>query len=77
MQQIQTKVLRSKQVSQFLGIGLSTFWRWVQKGKYLRGIHLSVTLSKGRFTMKRRIRGKIGTFRVTIKQTFLKNKRLK
>ena len=34
-------VLRAKAAADFLGIGLSTFWRWCQQGRLPRGIHLS------------------------------------
>jgi predicted DNA-binding transcriptional regulator AlpA len=33
-------VLRAKDAAKFLGIGLSTFWRWVADGKIKQGIHL-------------------------------------
>jgi len=34
-------VLRAKDAAAFLGIGLSTFWRWVKDGRLPQGIHLS------------------------------------
>ena len=34
-------VLRAKDAAKFLGIGLSTFWRWSQQGKLPHGICLS------------------------------------
>lgn len=33
--------LRAKDAAKFLGIGISTFWRWAQQGKIPRGIRLS------------------------------------
>ena len=37
----QQGVLRAKDAAAFLGIGPSTFWRWVAEGKLPRGIRLS------------------------------------
>ena len=34
-------VVRAKQAAAFLGLGESTFWRWVKNGKLPQGIHLS------------------------------------
>jgi predicted DNA-binding transcriptional regulator AlpA len=33
--------MRAKECAKFLGIGLSTFWRWVRIGRIPEGIHLS------------------------------------
>jgi predicted DNA-binding transcriptional regulator AlpA len=33
--------MRAKSAAAFLGIGESTFWRWVSEGKLPKGIHLS------------------------------------
>jgi predicted DNA-binding transcriptional regulator AlpA len=35
------KVLRAKDAAAFLGIGLSTFWKWVKDGRLPKGIRLS------------------------------------
>lgn len=35
------KSLRAKEAAAFLGIGKSTFWRWVQEGRIPEGIKLS------------------------------------
>ncbi len=35
------KVLRAKDAAHFIGIGVSTFWRWVQEGRLPQGIRLS------------------------------------
>lgn len=35
------QILRAKQAADFVGIGLSTFWRWVKEGRLPQGIHLS------------------------------------
>ena len=37
----QSPVLRPKQAAAFLGIGKSTFWRWVKEGRIPKGINLS------------------------------------
>lgn len=37
----QAKVLRAKEASQYVGIGVSTFWRWVQEGKIPQGRKIS------------------------------------
>jgi predicted DNA-binding transcriptional regulator AlpA len=34
-------VMRAKAAAAFLGIGLSTFWRWAAEGKIPRGLRLS------------------------------------
>lgn len=33
--------LRAKDAAKFLGVGISTFWRWAQQGKVPPGIRLS------------------------------------
>ena len=35
------RVLRARDASAYLGIGESTFWRWVQTGRIPRGMRLS------------------------------------
>ncbi len=45
----QNKVLRARQCAEFLGIGLSTFWRWVHQGKIPRGTQLSARCTVWRF----------------------------
>jgi predicted DNA-binding transcriptional regulator AlpA len=32
---------RAKDCAKFLGIGVSTWWRWVAEGRVSKGIHLS------------------------------------
>ena len=34
-------VLRAKDASAFLALGVSTFWRWVKEGRLPKGIRLS------------------------------------
>ena len=36
-----TGALRAKDAAKFLGVGISTFWRWTSQGKIPRGIRLS------------------------------------
>jgi len=43
-------VLRAKEAAGFLGIGLSTFWRWVKEGRLPQGIHLSARATVWRLT---------------------------
>jgi len=43
-------VLRAKDAAAFLGIGLSTFWRWVQEGRIAKGVHLSARATVWRRT---------------------------
>ena len=38
-------VLRVKEASKLLGIGKSTFWRWVQQGIIPPGIHLGARVT--------------------------------
>lgn len=38
---VQPKILRPKEAARYLGIGLSTFWRWVQQGILPQGTRLS------------------------------------
>lgn len=42
-------MLRPKACAAFLGIGISTFWRWVKEGRIPQGIRLSAraTVWKG------------------------------
>lgn len=35
------QVLRTKEAASFIGVGVSTFWRWVKEGKVPQGILLS------------------------------------
>ncbi len=39
--QLTPKVLRAKDAASFIGIGVSTFWRWVKDGKIPEGTKLS------------------------------------
>ena len=44
-------VLRAKEAAGFLGIGLSTFWRWVKDGRLPQGIHLSARATVWRISV--------------------------
>ena len=37
----ENKMMRAKQAAEYLGIGESTFWRWVHNGKIGKGIKFS------------------------------------
>ena len=39
------RALRAKDAARFLGIGESTFWRWVKDGRLPKGIHLSTRVT--------------------------------
>jgi len=45
MKQHFTQFMRAKDASAFLGIGESTFWRWVQTGRLPRGTRLSARVT--------------------------------
>ncbi len=36
-----SRAVRAKEAAAFLGIGKSTFWRWVKEGRIPKGISLS------------------------------------
>jgi len=36
-----TRALRVKEAASYLGIGVSTFWRWSKEGRLPKPIHLS------------------------------------
>jgi len=44
------RVLRAKDAAAFLGLGKSTFWRWVAVGRLPKGIHLSARATVWRIT---------------------------
>ena len=35
------KMMRAKEAAAFLGIGVSTFWKWVKEGRLPKGISLT------------------------------------
>ncbi|MCC8194793.1 MAG: helix-turn-helix domain-containing protein [Deltaproteobacteria bacterium] len=39
------KVLRAKDAAAFLGLGVSTFWRWVKDGRLPKGTRLSARVT--------------------------------
>lgn len=44
-QQYSGKVLRAKDAAAFLGLGVSTFWRWVKDGRLPKGTRLSARVT--------------------------------
>lgn len=49
-QQSSGKVLRAKDAAAFLGLGVSTFWRWVKEGRLPKGTRLSARVTVWRIS---------------------------